>query len=592
MREHVRQFHQGEQIPGTVYRVQSLIGRGGMGSVYQVEHIELGRVFVLKALHTHLASRSDLVGRMRNEWRALAKLNHPNIVQVTDAGQTQANLPYYVMEFLEGATLSELLRTKGELPLRWACSIMMDVLSGLSAAHATGAIHRDIKPANIFVLSDGVTKLLDFGIAKLRDSAARVVTAGGVSVGTPRYMAPEQAEGTVVDGRADIYAVALVLYELVTGKGPFAHIHDSNELVMAHIGVEPQRADRGSARVTPVLADLLQRWLSKSPDSRPHTAEIARRELSALRESLPDDVTVPPIEVTTAGSYDASTLGAEAFDESVQFQKQILPASAAEKPLTVTETVNEQSELYQQKSFLAEEKSTAEGKMLRGQRTLGWGTLESAGGGLSSAAAERQDNVPNKSDTQSGTSGAAGGSKKPVVPARSFLSSEKRGAFFAAFATFLLVWAVNSSLNDWSHDADEISPGFSSDSLLQEPTEVARIQGLQPSRELKEEPDSLALTENSEEDEGEELVVKEAPLAEAAVEESAIEGADPTPPGATHLELGSASLEGSTVNKVDTIPKKERLRSSRALKNSKKRKKSTNSPPVEKNRDLPGSGLW
>src|SRR5690606_1324445 len=189
------QFKAGERVPGTMYRIDELIGSGGMGSVYRVEHVELGRKFVLKALHGHLSSRGDLVARLRNEWRALGKLEHPNIVQVTDAGQTSGGLPFYVMENLRGQTLGKLLSERGRLPVALSCEIVLGVLAGLHAAHSTGAVHRDIKPPNIFVEEGGRAKLLDFGIAKLRDQAAKVVTAGGVSIGTPRYMAPEQAAG-------------------------------------------------------------------------------------------------------------------------------------------------------------------------------------------------------------------------------------------------------------------------------------------------------------------------------------------------------------------------------------------------------------
>lgn len=312
MNPHQGQFQKGQLVPGTSYRVEELIGTGGMGSVYRVEHAELGRRFVLKALHGHLASRQDLVARLKNEWRALGKLEHPNIVQVTDAGQTEQGLPYYVMEHLRGSTLAQLMMARKRLGAREACLLVVDILAGLHAAHETGAVHRDIKPPNIFVVEGGRAKLLDFGIAKLRDQSAKVVTAGGISIGTPRYMAPEQASGTVVDGRADIYATALVLYEMVVGKGPFSHIRDPNDLVMAHIGQEPERADFVDPRVPAELGDLIQRWLCKAPSSRPANAEFARRELLALAHSLPSDEQSVGEEVTVGGAYDASTMGAVA----------------------------------------------------------------------------------------------------------------------------------------------------------------------------------------------------------------------------------------------------------------------------------------
>src|SRR5690606_32658448 len=128
-------FRSDSRIPGTNYRVEKLIGSGGMGSVYRVRHEELGRNFVLKVLHSHLSTRQDLVARMRNEWRALAQLDHPNIVQVTDAGTLEGGLPFYVMENLDGVTLAQMLHEEGRLPIRNAGAIISDVLAGLSAAH-------------------------------------------------------------------------------------------------------------------------------------------------------------------------------------------------------------------------------------------------------------------------------------------------------------------------------------------------------------------------------------------------------------------------------------------------------------------------
>lgn len=305
------QFSVGEQLSGTAYRFIEAVGSGGMGSVYEVEHAELGKRFVLKILHHHLAARSDLVARMRNEWRALAKLNHPNIVQVTDAGQLPNGLPFYVMEKLEGCNLGQLIGKEGRLRPERAGVLIAHVLDGLDAAHSTGAVHRDVKPQNIFIVGGERAKLLDFGIAKLRDRAARVVTAGGVSIGTPRYMAPEQAEGRAVDGRADIYAAGLVLYECIAGKGPFSNIRDPNELVLAHIGMDPLRLDMVVHGLSPEWADLVQRWLSKLPADRPANAGMAAAELRALIAASPVGATESSQDVTRGGIYDAETVGAD-----------------------------------------------------------------------------------------------------------------------------------------------------------------------------------------------------------------------------------------------------------------------------------------
>lgn len=367
--ERETQFDDGQRVTDTPYVVRTLLGEGGMGSVYRVEHRELKKAFVLKVLHRHLGSRTDLVARMRNEWSALARLNHPNIVQVTDAGHTACGLPYFVMEYLEGKTLGHLLAEQGKLDFRTIGQVLLQVLDALHAAHSTGAIHRDVKPHNIFLTPGGTVKLLDFGIAKLRDQAAVVVTVGGISIGTPRYMAPEQAEGAPVDGRADVYSVALVLYESLVGHGPFAHIQDPNELVMAHIGQEPDRIDHLDASIPPEVSDLVQRWLSKSVDSRPANASLAARELRALLQAMPslgapEDAGSIPL----GGRFDASTVGirrvSEVPDESRRLQSDsvkvgkgsdgLSDASSAVNPLSTTRTY-------------------AAGVPLQ-KETLGWGT--------------------------------------------------------------------------------------------------------------------------------------------------------------------------------------------------------------------------
>ncbi|HEX6764548.1 MAG TPA: serine/threonine-protein kinase, partial [Polyangiaceae bacterium] len=181
------EFQSGALVPGTRYRVVGLLGAGGMGLVYDVEHVELGKRFVLKALLSDLAARDDIVARLRNEQRALGRLQHPNIIAVTDAGMTSENIPFFVMERLEGETLGARLKRSRTLPIVEALGVARGVLDGLSAAHEIGVVHRDIKPQNIFLSSGSRPKILDFGVAKVAD-AASVITARGVALGTPRYM--------------------------------------------------------------------------------------------------------------------------------------------------------------------------------------------------------------------------------------------------------------------------------------------------------------------------------------------------------------------------------------------------------------------
>jgi serine/threonine-protein kinase len=337
------QFAQGQLIPGTKYRTRSMIGSGGMGSVYEVEHIELGKLFVLKALRAGLVERTDLAARMKNEWRALGRLQHPNIVVVTDAGSTDEGVPYFVMERLEGETLASRMRRDVRLSVPLALRISVGLLDALAAAHAISVVHRDIKPQNVFLPASGGVKLLDFGIAKLqdRDREAHVVTVRGVAIGTPRYMSPEQAEGKTVDGRADIYSMALVLFEMIAGKGPFPHRRDPNELVLAHMSETPARLDV-DGDVPSELADLVHRWLSKSPDDRPRDAHVAAAELRSLLGRYTFDrshAADPSNEPTAHADYEASTQAGAASPKAPLEARRGKTLSLGTAPLAVDESV-------------------------------------------------------------------------------------------------------------------------------------------------------------------------------------------------------------------------------------------------------------
>jgi serine/threonine protein kinase len=294
-----REFQDGELIGGTRYRVLRLIGVGGMGTVYEVEHVELGKRFVLKALLRELSRRQDLVIRLRNEWRALGRLEHPNIVTVTDAGTSESGVPFYVMERLEGETLSVKMRRTRRFPVKEAVDIAAGVLEGLAAAHQISVVHRDVKPPNIFVLADGRPKVLDFGVAKIVDDPG-VVTARGVAVGTPRYMSPEQARGETVDGRADIYSAGLILFETMTGVSPFDDARDANELILAHLAKRPPPLSSLAMGVPPELDVLVASMLGKDREERPASAlEAARRLREISATSTRASRTPPPLVLAT-----------------------------------------------------------------------------------------------------------------------------------------------------------------------------------------------------------------------------------------------------------------------------------------------------
>jgi serine/threonine-protein kinase len=215
----------GAELEGR-YRILRRLGEGGMGAVYEAEHTAIGRRVAIKVLHAHVARMPDAVKRFAREARAAAEIGHPNIVEVFDTG-THLGEPFLVMELLKGETLAERLARPEMVPCEEACGIIGYVLSALAAAHSKGIIHRDLKPENVFLRAgegEASVKLLDFGVSKFRRAGATLeqTTQEGIPLGTPAYMAPEQWMGRRdIDHRADLFAVGVMLYELLTGGLPY-----------------------------------------------------------------------------------------------------------------------------------------------------------------------------------------------------------------------------------------------------------------------------------------------------------------------------------------------------------------------------------
>lgn len=277
-------------IGGTLggYRIQAKIGSGATGVVYRAIPPEGGQAIALKVLHDTLGSISGLEKRFAREARVLQKLSHPNIVEITDYG-TDDGRTYIAMELLEGDTLEDELED-GPIEPAKAIAIYGPILEAVAEAHAHEVVHRDLKPANVFMLADGGVKVLDFGLAKILSVEEMIeegtLTRKGRIVGTPAYMAPEQITGVFIDVRADVYALGVMLFELLADRRPFLSERRS-ELLRAHL-LEPVpeiTSVRAGLRVVPELAALLAKALEKDAAQR---FANGREMLAALRALPPD----------------------------------------------------------------------------------------------------------------------------------------------------------------------------------------------------------------------------------------------------------------------------------------------------------------
>lgn len=267
------------------YRVLGLLGAGGMGRVYEVEHTRLRRSFALKLLRADLAKNVLVSQRFEREARALASLESDYIVSIVDSGVLNDGRPYFVMERLRGEDLRQLLGSLPELPVARAVNLAIDVCLGLHVTHAHGLVHRDLKPENLFVRAvDGGRErctLLDFGVAKLADTDQ---TQPGALIGTARYMAPEQvAHDGALGPRADVFALGVILHRCLSGKHPFEA--DSLERVLYKImNSEPPPIDRTA--VPRELEAIVMRALSKRPEHRPDSALAFARELLPFANTI------------------------------------------------------------------------------------------------------------------------------------------------------------------------------------------------------------------------------------------------------------------------------------------------------------------
>jgi serine/threonine protein kinase len=312
------------------YELGETLGYGGMSEVHKGRDVRLGRDVAVKVLRADLARDPQFQERFRREAQNAAALNHPAIVAVYDTGETQAEhgpLPYIVMEYVDGRTLRDMVKTQGPLSGKRAMEVMADVSAALDFSHRHGIVHRDVKPANVMITRAGAVKVMDFGIARAVHDGQAAMTQTAAVIGTAQYLSPEQARGEAVDARSDVYASGCVLFELLTGEPPFTG--DSPVAVAyQHVREDPKSPSTLNPKVTPALDAIVLKAMAKGPANRYQSAAEMRadlvRVLSGQRPSAPAVMTqedrtavlnqAPRTEVVSGGRHRPSALHDEPED--------------------------------------------------------------------------------------------------------------------------------------------------------------------------------------------------------------------------------------------------------------------------------------
>ncbi|MBL9019800.1 MAG: protein kinase, partial [Myxococcales bacterium] len=284
----------GKEIAGR-YRIKEKLGEGGMGAVYKAEQISLKRQCAVKVLRPEVAGSQMLLRRFNAEAELVAKLSHPNIVGIYDFGQDTDGSLFIAMEFIEGKSLRTVIHHEAPLPLRRSLAIASQICASLVEAHAQGIVHRDLKPDNVMLQERGrqkdVVRVLDFGIAKLRDENRQsqlAMTQAGDMLGTPQYMSPEQIRGEHIDGRTDVYALGGLLYEMVTGRLPF-EAPTVMALLSKHLlePIVPPSQRRPDLAIPPAVDALILGAMAKDVNQRPATMEQFGEQIQQVLAQLP-----------------------------------------------------------------------------------------------------------------------------------------------------------------------------------------------------------------------------------------------------------------------------------------------------------------
>jgi serine/threonine-protein kinase len=301
------------ELLGGRYEVGDLLGRGGMAEVHRGFDTRLGRPVAIKMLRSDLARDATFLSRFRREAQSAAALNHASVVAVydhgedhvhTESGGAKINIPYIVMEYVDGHTLREILTDRGQLEPMEAVRITESVLDALAYSHRQGIVHRDIKPANVMIGADGAVKVMDFGIARAMADANATVTATHAVIGTAQYLSPEQAQGHSVDNRSDLYSAGCMLFELLTGRPPF--LGDSPvAIAYQHVGESPVPPSRYAEAVSDDLDAVILHALEKPREERYQDAAEFRADLQAVRLGRPVSVAARSSAAALAGAAGA-----------------------------------------------------------------------------------------------------------------------------------------------------------------------------------------------------------------------------------------------------------------------------------------------
>ncbi len=307
---------------GGRYEVGELLGRGGMAEVHRGYDSRLGRDVAIKLLRSDLARDSTFLSRFRREAQSAASLNHASIVAIydhgedhvhTESGGAQVNVPYIVMEYVDGRTLREVLTARGQLDPTEAVRITEGVLDALAYSHRQGIVHRDIKPANVMIADDGSVKVMDFGIARAMSDASATVTATQAVIGTAQYLSPEQAQGQPVDERSDLYSTGCMLFELLTGRPPFLG-ESPVAIAYQHVGEHPSPPSRFAEEVSPDLDAVVLHSLAKAREERYQDAGEFRADLMAVRLGRPISPAARAALAAAAGVAGAAALAGPATE--------------------------------------------------------------------------------------------------------------------------------------------------------------------------------------------------------------------------------------------------------------------------------------